>query len=119
MSTKVTNGGLSNVEDTSPSNVRSPDNFKAVRFRDNLFPASPPQDASQKRRKAVRASSRELPEYSLLNAIFDIPAPSEILDKVHHVAPPDRDEYTHIRYSAVACDPIVVRAHDVYATSSY
>jgi hypothetical protein len=39
------------------------------------------------------------------NLIFDLPVPKSILDNVGHAEPPDRDEFTHGRYSAVTCAP--------------
>ena len=39
------------------------------------------------------------------NLILDCPVPERILNKVKHTAPPERDEFTHVRYSALTCRP--------------
>ena len=39
------------------------------------------------------------------NLILDCPVPERILNKVKHAAPPERDEFTHARYSALTCRP--------------
>lgn len=39
------------------------------------------------------------------NLVLDCPIPPKLLNQVPHAEPPDRDEYTHMRYSAATCDP--------------
>lgn len=39
------------------------------------------------------------------NLILDCPVPPRLLNQVEHAPPPGRDEYTHMRYSAVTGDP--------------
>jgi Chitin synthase N-terminal len=39
------------------------------------------------------------------NLILDCPIPDELLNQIPHVSPPERDEFTHYRYSLVACEP--------------
>ncbi|KAL8968653.1 MAG: hypothetical protein Q9183_002362, partial [Haloplaca sp. 2 TL-2023] len=39
------------------------------------------------------------------NLVLDCPVPPRLLDQVPHAVPPDRDEFTHMRYSAATCDP--------------
>ena len=39
------------------------------------------------------------------NLIFDKPVPEKILSQVPHAAPPDRDEFTHSRYTVITCEP--------------
>jgi hypothetical protein len=39
------------------------------------------------------------------NLILDCPVPMRIICKVKHAAPPERDEFTHVRYSALTCRP--------------
>ena len=39
------------------------------------------------------------------NLVLDCPIPPKLLNQVPHVAPPERDEFTHMRYSAATCDP--------------
>ena len=39
------------------------------------------------------------------NLVLDCPIPPKLLAQVPHAAPPERDEFTHMRYSAATCDP--------------
>ncbi|KAF8852159.1 chitin synthase 1 [Acephala macrosclerotiorum] len=39
------------------------------------------------------------------NLILDCPIPPKLLNQVPHAQPPERDEFTHMRYSAATCDP--------------
>lgn len=39
------------------------------------------------------------------NLVLDCPIAPRLLNSVPHAAPPDRDEFTHMRYSAATCDP--------------
>ncbi|MCJ1287850.1 Chitin synthase, class 1 [Xylographa opegraphella] len=39
------------------------------------------------------------------NLVLDCPIPPKLLNQVPHAMPPDRDEFTHMRYSAATCDP--------------
>ncbi|KAL9086517.1 MAG: hypothetical protein Q9159_004106 [Coniocarpon cinnabarinum] len=39
------------------------------------------------------------------NLILDCPVPPRLLNQIQHAQPPERDEYTHMRYSAVTGDP--------------
>lgn len=39
------------------------------------------------------------------NLVLDCPIPPKLLSNVPHAAPPARDEFTHMRYSAATCDP--------------
>ncbi len=39
------------------------------------------------------------------NLVLDCPIPPKLLSQVPHAQPPDRDEFTHMRYSAATCDP--------------
>ena len=39
------------------------------------------------------------------NLVLDCPIPPKLLNEVPHAQPPDRDEFTHMRYSAATCDP--------------
>ena len=39
------------------------------------------------------------------NLVLDCPIPPKLLSQVPHAAPPERDEFTHMRYSAATCDP--------------
>jgi chitin synthase len=39
------------------------------------------------------------------NLVLDCPIPPKLLNQVPHATPPDRDEFTHMRYSAATCDP--------------
>ena len=39
------------------------------------------------------------------NLVLDCPIPPKLLSQVPHAEPPERDEFTHMRYSAATCDP--------------
>lgn len=39
------------------------------------------------------------------NLVLDCPVPPRLLNQVQHAEPPERDEFTHMRYSAATCDP--------------
>jgi chitin synthase len=39
------------------------------------------------------------------NLVLDCPVPPKLLANVPHAKPPERDEFTHMRYSAATCDP--------------
>lgn len=39
------------------------------------------------------------------NLVLDCPVPPRLLNQVEHAQPPERDEFTHMRYSAATCDP--------------
>ncbi|EUC31242.1 glycosyltransferase family 2 protein [Bipolaris zeicola 26-R-13] len=63
-------------------------------------PAPPPSQAPIKRWKTVK-------EVQLFkgNLVLDCPIPPRLLNQVPHAQPPERDEFTHMRYSAATCDP--------------
>jgi chitin synthase len=62
--------------------------------------ASPAPAAPIKRWKTVK-------EVQLFNGnlVLDCPIPPRLLNQVPHAQPPERDEFTHMRYSAATCDP--------------
>jgi chitin synthase len=39
------------------------------------------------------------------NLVLDCPVPPKLLANIPHAQPPERDEFTHMRYSAATCDP--------------
>lgn len=39
------------------------------------------------------------------NFILDLPLPQEFLQDIPHARPPERDEFTHMRYTAATCAP--------------
>jgi chitin synthase len=39
------------------------------------------------------------------NLVLDCPVPPRLLNQIPHAQPPERDEFTHMRYSAATCDP--------------
>jgi chitin synthase len=63
-------------------------------------PAPKPTPAPIKRWKTVK-------EVQLFkgNLVLDCPIPPRLLNQVPHAQPPERDEFTHMRYSAATCDP--------------
>jgi chitin synthase len=68
-------------------------------FHDDL-PAPTIMPAPIKRWKTVK-------EVQLFkgNLVLDCPIPPRLLNQVPHAQPPERDEFTHMRYSAATCDP--------------
>ncbi|KAF2704722.1 glycosyltransferase family 2 protein [Pleomassaria siparia CBS 279.74] len=67
-------------------------------FHDEPIPT--PTPAPIKRWKTVK-------EVQLFkgNLVLDCPIPPRLLNQVPHAQPPERDEFTHMRYSAATCDP--------------
>lgn len=63
-------------------------------------PPPPPANAPIRRWKTVK-------EVQLFNGnlVLDCPIPPRLLNQVAHAQPPERDEFTHMRYSAATCDP--------------
>jgi chitin synthase len=39
------------------------------------------------------------------NLVLDCPVPPTLLNRIPHAPAPERDEFTHMRYSAATCDP--------------
>jgi chitin synthase len=66
------------------------------------FPDAPPPatNAPIRRWKTVK-------EVQLFNGnlVLDCPIPLRLLKQIEHAQPPERDEFTHMRYSAATCDP--------------
>ena len=60
----------------------------------------PPANAAIRRWKTVK-------EVQLFNGnlVLDCPVPPRLLNQIQHAQPPERDEFTHMRYSAATCDP--------------
>ncbi|KAF2726314.1 glycosyltransferase family 2 protein [Polychaeton citri CBS 116435] len=63
-------------------------------------PPPPPANAAIRRWKTVK-------EVQLFNGnlVLDCPVPPRLLNQIQHAQPPERDEFTHMRYSAATCDP--------------
>lgn len=63
-------------------------------------PGTTPSPAPIRRWKTVK-------EVQLFNGnlVLDCPIPPKLLSQVPHAEPPERDEFTHMRYSAATCDP--------------
>ncbi|MCJ1324715.1 Chitin synthase, class 1 [Thelotrema lepadinum] len=63
-------------------------------------PSVTPNNAPIKRWKTVK-------EVQLFqgNLVLDCPVPPKLLNQVPHAQPPERDEFTHMRYTAATCDP--------------
>ncbi|PGH12605.1 chitin synthase C [Polytolypa hystricis UAMH7299] len=62
--------------------------------------ATTPSPAPLRRWKTVK-------EVQLFNGnlVLDCPVPPKLLSQINHAQPPERDEFTHMRYSAATCDP--------------
>lgn len=69
-------------------------------FVDAAPPVSTPTPQPIRRWKTVK-------EVQLFNGnlVLDCPIPPKLLNQVPHAQPPERDEFTHMRYSAATCDP--------------
>ena len=67
---------------------------------DGPRPGQGPSPAPIRRWKTVK-------EVQLFNGnlVLDCPIPPKLLSQVPHAQPPERDEFTHMRYSAATCDP--------------
>jgi chitin synthase len=67
---------------------------------DGAPPAASPAPQPLRRWKTVK-------EVQLFNGnlVLDCPVPPKLLAAVPHAAAPERDEFTHMRYSAATCDP--------------
>ena len=63
-------------------------------------PPPPAANAAIRRWKTVK-------EVQLFNGnlVLDCPVPPRLLNQIPHAQPPERDEFTHMRYSAATCDP--------------
>jgi chitin synthase len=66
----------------------------------NDHPPAPASAAPIRRWKTVK----EVQLYNG-NLVLDCPVPPRLLNQVPHAQPPERDEFTHMRYSAATCDP--------------
>ncbi|KAF2138588.1 glycosyltransferase family 2 protein [Aplosporella prunicola CBS 121167] len=84
-----------------PHNVLSPGSGSPPPFEDYAdIPRPTPSPAPIRRWKTVK-------EVQLFNGnlVLDCPIPPRLLNQVPHAQPPERDEFTHMRYSAATCDP--------------
>ncbi|PGH35279.1 chitin synthase C [[Emmonsia] crescens] len=83
-----------------PDNPYSP-NPPLTTYHDEEAAIAPtPSPAPIRRWKTVK-------EVQLFNGnlVLDCPIPPKLLSQVNHATPPERDEFTHMRYSAATCDP--------------
>ncbi|KAH9828421.1 Chitin synthase A [Teratosphaeria destructans] len=64
-------------------------------------------DAQQRPAAAPIRRWKTVKEVQLFNGnlVLDCPIPPRLLNQVPHAQPPERDEFTHMRYSAATCDP--------------
>ncbi|KHJ34154.1 putative chitin synthase 1 [Erysiphe necator] len=69
-------------------------------FKDIKGPLTPSPAPTLRRYKTVK-------EVQLFdgNLVLDCPVPPRLLNQVPHAQPPERDEFTHMRYTAATCDP--------------
>ena len=76
---------------------------------DPTTPVGPPEDAAPPYAPPSNLPRRwkTVKEVQLFNGnlVLDCPVPPKLLANVPHATPPDRDEFTHMRYSAATCDP--------------
>ena len=83
-----------------PDAPYGPDPHSATGYEDERTGSTSPGPAPIRRWKTVK-------EVQLFNGnlVLDCPIPPRLLNQVPHVQPPERDEFTHMRYSAATCDP--------------
>jgi chitin synthase len=83
-----------------PQGAYGPDPHTATGYQDERTDSTSPGPAPIRRWKTVK-------EVQLFNGnlVLDCPIPPRLLSQVPHVQPPERDEFTHMRYSAATCDP--------------
>ncbi|KAK4541466.1 hypothetical protein LTR36_007912 [Oleoguttula mirabilis] len=93
----ILQGGTSYGPD--PHNMEGPPQDPDLEAGYNDAPP-PPANAPIRRWKTVK-------EVQLFNGnlVLDCPVPPRLLNQVQHAQPPERDEFTHMRYSAATCDP--------------
>jgi chitin synthase len=82
-----------------PHNIPSPI-AQEYGEQEDWRPTPSPNPAPIRRWKTVK-------EVQLFNGnlVLDCPIPPRLLNQVPHADPPERDEFTHMRYSAATCDP--------------
>lgn len=86
-----------------PDNRYGPNPQLQPEFEDRydiITPETNPTPAPIRRWKTVRAV-----QLFDGNLVLDCPIPPKLLNNVPHAQPPERDEFTHMRYSAATCDP--------------
>ena len=83
-----------------PDNPYGPNPHTLPSEYDGQPPGTTPSPAPIRRWKTVK-------EVQLFNGnlVLDCPIPPKLLSQVPHAEPPERDEFTHMRYSAATCDP--------------
>lgn len=84
-----------------PDNAYGPNPQTQPEYTDPYDPPqATPSPAPIRRWKTVK-------EVQLFNGnlVLDCPIPPRLLNQVPHATPPERDEFTHMRYSAATCDP--------------
>jgi chitin synthase len=88
-----------NTYGPDPQNIDPAAQQELDQYHD-IQPSPSPQPALIKRWKTVK-------EVQLFNGnlVLDCPVPPRLLNQVPHAQPPERDEFTHMRYSAATCDP--------------
>ena len=81
------------------SSSYGPDPHSQPEYHDEFIPQNP-NPAPVRRWKTVK-------EVQLFdgNLVLDCPVPPRLLSQIPHAQPPERDEFTHMRYSAATCDP--------------
>ena len=89
-----------NVPILQADSAYGPDPHDLEAYQDEATVVPTPSPAPIRRWKTVK-------EVQLFNGnlVLDCPVPPKLLQQVNHAAPPERDEFTHMRYSAATCDP--------------
>ncbi|KAI9805676.1 MAG: Chitin synthase, class 1 [Piccolia ochrophora] len=83
-----------------PNPYEQPSAYDPPPGEDTPAPPKPSTTPAIRRWKTVK-------EVQLFNGnlVLDCPIPPRLLSQVNHAQPPERDEFTHMRYSAATCDP--------------
>jgi hypothetical protein len=124
--TTYTEGMLSSVEPSDGYALEAADSEMAAleRFLNESEESSevdtqltPPASTSatveriQVQQSPVESRQKAEGKYPLFSGplIIDIPLPQQTLWKFPHAQAPNRDEFTHVRYTAVTCDPKIFK----------
>jgi len=83
--------------DPSPTLVDQPNGYSDATPKKAPAPAPTPAIRRWKTVKEVQLYNG--------NLVLDCPIPPRLLNQITHAPPPERDEFTHMRYSAATCDP--------------
>ena len=70
-----------------------------------MGPFSPPGPRPLHLGQEIPEQANHLNRANFGHLVYDCPVPPKLLRSIPHTQPPGRDEFTHMRYTAVTCDP--------------